>query len=97
MLILKFISQLLFEFFKQYIEVNKENEFVCKSCGHLMKIKKYVAGVYDSGSILIPSMNISGNMELEELREYEKFNKSIKNISQIRVFPLLYREKLFLL
>lgn len=75
-------NQYLYEFFKHYVIENAEKEFICKSCSEVINLKKYINDWTSSTEEGI-ALTISLNAQLEELPEYEKFNKSIKNLDKI--------------
>jgi len=68
----------LYSFIQQYVIENTSQEFICKSCGHYLDIKKYVQeGVFDDEKGFVTfSMPMEAN--LEDLPEYEKYQFSIK-------------------
>jgi hypothetical protein len=77
-------NQEIFNFVKKYVRENENSEYICKSCSEVLSIKKFVyEGSYDksSGSFITTSMALDTN--LEELPEYEKFTKTIKNLDKI--------------
>jgi hypothetical protein len=79
-------NQLLFEFKKQYITINLEGDFVCKSCYQHVNIKSYA---FDWVSDTDKGIGLSFTLEtqLKDLPEYEKYNIIIsqldKNIEKI--------------
>jgi hypothetical protein len=81
-----YFNQLLFEFKKQYITINLEGEFVCKSCYQHVNIKKYA---FDWKSDTEEGIGLSFTLETQliNLPDYEKYNKIIlqldKNIEKI--------------
>lgn len=68
----------LYNFIQQYVIENTNQDYVCKSCGYYLDIKKYIQdGVFDDEKGFITfSMPMETN--LEDLPEYEKFQFSIK-------------------
>jgi hypothetical protein len=76
-------SQLIYEFIKKYLTLNKDGEYICKSCFQFLDIKKYVTNVYNDGGLEGISININTRVNLDELKEYQNFSKSIKNIDKI--------------
>ena len=75
-------NQYLYDFFKHYVIENTDKEFICKSCSEVINLKKYINDWTSSTEEGI-ALTISLNAQLEELPEYEKFNKSIKNLDKI--------------
>lgn len=68
----------LYNFIQQYVVENIHQEYICKSCGFYLDIKKYIQdGVFDDEKGFITfSMPMETN--LEDIPEYEKLNFSIK-------------------
>ena len=68
----------LYNFIQQYVIENTHQEYICKSCGFYLDIKKYIQdGTFDDEKGFITfSMPMETN--LEDIPEYEKFKFSIK-------------------
>lgn len=68
----------LYNFIQQYVVENTHSEFICKSCGFYLDIRKYIQdGVFtDDKGFVTFSMPMETN--LEDIPEYEKFKFSIK-------------------
>jgi hypothetical protein len=83
-----YFNQLLFEFKKQYIIINLEGDFVCKSCYQPVNIKKYA---FDWKSETEEGIGLSFTLETQliNLPDYEKYSKIIlqldKNIEKIAI------------
>jgi hypothetical protein len=75
-------NQYLYQFFKHYVIENTEKEFICKSCSEIINLKKYINDWTSSTEDGI-ALSVSLNAQLDELPEYEKYNKSIKNLDKI--------------
>lgn len=74
----------LFAFIEKYVIENKEQDYVCKSCGLLLPIKKFLQdGVYDNSQGKFITFNLPMETPLEEIKEYQKYNKVIKNIDKL--------------
>lgn len=75
-------SQLLVDFVKKYSKTSENSEYLCKSCGQMLEIKKYVTDVSyaDQETYII---NVTSMTPLEEMPEYEKYNKSVANMEKI--------------
>jgi hypothetical protein len=76
-----YFNQLLFEFKKQYITVNIEGEFVCKSCYQPVNIKKYV---FDWKTETEEGIGMSFTLETQliNLPKYEKYSKLILQLDK---------------
>jgi hypothetical protein len=76
-------NQMFFEFYKKYSILSNDNNFVCKSCGSELDIKKYVTEYQAGGTSEDITMTLTIESELENLPEYEKLIRAIKNIDKI--------------
>jgi hypothetical protein len=77
-------SKLVYEFGQQYIKVNNNMEYICKSCNSPLDIKRYIIdGSFDSQTQYFITQSIEVKVNIEELQEYEKYKTSIKNIEKI--------------
>lgn len=75
-------SEMLFEFYQQYVEQNYEGDYICKSCGTQIDLKDYIVdGSYDSDGRFV-SASIPMQIPLEDIPEYEKYKKSIENFGK---------------
>ena len=76
-------SDMLYEFVQQYVIENTEQDFVCKSCGELLNIKKFVNDIAhdEDGNLVVLSSLMT--IPLEDIPEYEKYKQSIRNIDKI--------------
>jgi len=69
----------MYLFIQQYVIENTQNDFVCKSCGYCLDIRRYVSeGTFDNDSQRFITFSMPMEANLEDLPEYEKFNFSIK-------------------
>ena len=77
----------LYEFILKYMIETYDGSFVCKSCGSLLNIKRYVdSGIFKkSTNEYIPFMSDSSYLlkDLEKIPYYDKFRRSISNIDKI--------------
>ncbi len=73
----------LYEFIQTYVTENNSLDFICKSCGSLIDVKKFVTdGTFnDDGDFVTFSMPM--DIPLENLPEYEKYKISIRNIDKL--------------
>ena len=75
-------KQLLFDFIKKYsFDAGNHDDFICKSCYESLDIKKYMADSFDSKLNNI-TLVVPLEADLEQLPEYEKFNRAIKNMDK---------------
>lgn len=76
-------SELLFEFFYQYVIRNHEDDFICKSCGTQINLKNYALdGTYDDDGRFI-SFNMPMDVPIEDIPEYEKYKSTIRNLEKL--------------
>lgn len=77
-------SQAVFDFIKQYLTINDNGEYICKSCSELLPVKKFILeSDYTAGSQFFITTNMAFNIDLENSKEYSKYIKSIRNIDRI--------------
>jgi adenylate kinase family enzyme len=73
----------LYAFVQAYVIENVEHDYVCKSCGFFLDIKKYVQdGKYDDDSQRFVVYGMPLDTPLEDITEYEKFKGSIRSIDK---------------
>jgi len=72
----------LYEFVTQYVIENADGNYICKSCGFYLNIKKYVAdGSFDENHHFI-TYSMPLDTPLEDIPEYEKYKGTIRNIDK---------------
>nr|QBK88394.1 MAG: uncharacterized protein LCMiAC01_00580 [Mimivirus LCMiAC01] len=72
----------LFNFISRYAIENDDGDFVCRSCGIEIDIQNYKNdGVFDDSGRYI-TFNTPLNIPLENIREYEKYGLTIKNLDK---------------
>jgi hypothetical protein len=77
-------NQEIFNFVKKYVRENDDGDFICKSCSEMLSIRKFVyEGSYDTSSSSFITTSMALDTTLEDLPEYEKYNKTIKNLDKI--------------
>lgn len=80
----KMYTDELYRFIQQYLVENVDQEFVCKSCGHQLNMKKYIIdGVFDDETQKFVTYSMPMEVPLEDIPEYEKFKISIRNIDKM--------------
>ena len=71
------------KFVTDYVNINFENEFVCKSCGFYLNIKKYISdGKFDDNTKTFVVYGSPIDEPLEEISGYEKYKGAIRNIDR---------------
>jgi hypothetical protein len=76
-------NQGIFDFVKKYVRQNTEGEFVCKSCGEILNLKKYVyEGTYIAELDTFMTTSLAVNQNLNEIKKYEKYSRTIRNIEK---------------
>ena len=77
------LNQAIFDFVKQYVRVNERGDYVCKSCGEMLNLKKYVyEGTYVKELDTFLTTNLSVSQNLHEIPKYSKYTRSIRNIEK---------------
>jgi hypothetical protein len=76
-------ADLLYEFIYQYVVENNEQEYICRSCGFQLNIKKFVTdGVFDDDSQRFITFSMPMEVPLESIPEYEKHKTAIRSIDK---------------
>lgn len=74
----------LYDFIQQYVIENVDQEYVCKSCGYQLNIKKYILdGVFDDDTQKFVTYSMPIDIPLEDIPEYEKYKITIRNIDKL--------------
>ena len=77
-------SDILFNFVEQYVTENSDSDFICKSCGMQLNIKKFILdGAFDDETHRFITFRTPLDIPLEEIPEYTKYNIAIRNIDKI--------------
>lgn len=73
----------LYSFIQQYVIENVDQEFVCKSCGTHLDIRKYITdGTFDDATQKFITYSMPMDVSLEDIPEYEKYKVTIRNIEK---------------
>lgn len=76
-------TQEMFNFIKQYVSLDKNNEYTCKSCGEFLHIPNNIwTGTYVEEKDLFLTTSIVVQEDLEKNPKYAKFKKVIKNLQK---------------
>ena len=76
-------SQAVVDFAKQYVKINKNGDYACKSCNEELSIKKFIyEGTYVEELDTFMTTNIAVNQRLEEIPKYSKYLKTIRNLEK---------------
>jgi hypothetical protein len=76
-------TQAVFNYVKQYVKINNLGDYICKSCGEDVQIKKYVhQGTYVEELDTFLTTSLAVNQNLEEISKYSKYMRTIKNIEK---------------
>lgn len=77
-------TTLVYEFIQQYVGTSFNQEYVCKSCGSDINIKKYILdGSFDNKTQTYVTYSIHMDVNIEETPEYEKYKISIRSLDKI--------------
>ena len=80
----KLYTDTLYLFLQQYVTENVDGDFICKSCSHLINIKKYITdGEYDNDMQKFVTYSTPMEVPLEDVPEYEKYKMTIRNMEKI--------------
>lgn len=75
---------LLFAFIEKYVIENNEHDYICKSCGFQLNIKKFIIdGVFDDDSERFITFAMPMDVPLEDIPEYQKYITAIRNIDKL--------------
>lgn len=78
----KLFLDVLYKFIQQYVIENADGDYICKSCGFFLNIKKYVSdGTFDDDHHFI-SFSMALETPLEDIPEYEKYKGSLRSIDK---------------
>ena len=76
-------SQLIFDFTQQYVKINSNNEYICKSCNEMLYLQKYVQeGSYDKESDQFLTTSLIVTERFEDNPKYSKFLRVIRNLEK---------------
>jgi len=71
-------------FYMTYVIENENQDYVCKSCGTVLDIKKYLfSGIFDTSKQQFIPSNIPIVIPLETTKGYEEYNVAIKQLDKI--------------
>lgn len=77
-------TTLIYEFIQQYVGTSFNQEYVCKSCGSQINIKKYILdGSFDNKTQTYVTYSVHMDVNIEETPEYEKYKTSIRSLDKI--------------
>ena len=77
-------SDLLYQFGEKYIIETTDKDYVCKSCGTLLDIKKYInESHYDETSQKFKAISTLMEIPLEEIKEYSKYRNAIGSLDKL--------------
>lgn len=80
----KLFQEKMYQFIKQYVTENLSQNYICKSCGTLIDIQKYVIdGEFDNDTQQFITFNMPLSIPLENIKEYEKYNIAIRNMDKL--------------
>jgi len=77
-------SRLIYEYTQQYVEMDPNQNYICKSCKSDINIKRYIIdGTFDNATQQFIPLTISITSYIEDLPEYDKYKYAIKSIDKI--------------
>ena len=79
----KFSSK-IFDFTQQYVTENVEQDYICKSCGSLLNIEKYVSdGKFSDSTGKFVAFATPMQIPLEDIEEYQKYKGTLRGLDKI--------------
>ena len=70
----KMFADELYSFIQTYVIENADHEYICKSCGFYLNIKKYIQdGKFDDNSKKFIVLGMTLDKPLEDIPEYKSF------------------------
>ena len=77
-------SRLIYEYTQQYVEMDPNQNYICKSCKSDINIRRYIIdGAFDNATQQFIPLTISITSYIEDLPEYDKYKIAIKSIDKI--------------
>lgn len=78
-------SDNMYAFIQQYIKINYNQDFICKSCGNnVNELKNHVLdGIYNNILQRYEGFSINITDSVEDMPEYAKFRTAIRNVDKI--------------
>lgn len=77
------INQEIFEFVKRYVKQNERGDYICKSCGEMLALTKYVKeGNYNAELDEFMITSLAVNQQLTELPKYMNYKRTINNLGK---------------
>ena len=76
-------NQLVFDFVKKYVTQNEHGDYMCKSCGDMLQLKKYVyETTYNKETDTFMTTSLAVNERLEKLPKYKTLIKTIDYLNE---------------
>ena len=77
------VNQDIFEFVKRYVRQNEHGQYICKSCGEMLSLIKYVKdGTYNAELDEFMTTSLAVNQQLTELPKYANYKRTINNLGK---------------
>lgn len=77
-------NEMMFGFIQKYLFENVDGSYVCKSCGTVLDIKKYITGgAFDASTGMFVTFSRPLEVSLEDIPEYEKYRLTIRNMEKL--------------
>ena len=74
-------NQLLYLFIDKYAMKNNNGIYICKSCYETLQLKEFITSWDEENNDILINYNLNTN--LENIYEYSKYNKFIKNLEKL--------------
>lgn len=76
--------ELLYLFIENFVEENIDKDYVCKSCGYLLEIKRFIQdGSFDTATNRFVTFAVAIDIPLEDMPEYYKYKQSIRILDKM--------------
>lgn len=77
-------NEMMYGFIQKYLFENVDSTYVCKSCGTVLDIKKYITGgTFDENTGMFVTFSRPLEVSLEDIPEYEKYRLAIRNMEKL--------------
>jgi hypothetical protein len=76
-------NQIIFDFTQQYVKINSNNEYICKSCNEMLYLQKFVQeGSYDKELDVFLTTSLIITEKFEDNPKYSKYLRIIRNLEK---------------
>lgn len=77
-------NQSVFDFVQHYVKMSNHDQFICKSCGELLEVQKFIfEGTYVEELDVYLTTSMSLNINLYEVEKYKNLTRTIRNLDKL--------------